>query len=190
MNKSPFKKDLFNFRAWIEVPLKDKDGKERTFGFYMYDIDVYAVWNGKQAIGFLDTNLSDTVWDLPVSEDEKTQIWEYFEANNDLINTEDYFRYSGEFEIEPSTGIRDKNGKIIYEGDIVKMDADCFCADTEQVGKPCYVEFGEMAFWFVYPQIVDNEHKSAGWNECAEYEIVGNIRQDKDKWFPGEMGPK
>ena len=81
--------------------------------------------------------------------------------------------------LEQCTGLKDKKGTLIYEGDIVKMNADIMCADMYQQDKPCYVEFGKMGFWFVYPQL-DNKHKSAGWNECAEYEIIGNIHENPE----------
>ena len=186
MKYNKAKEYAFKFRAWIEVPLMDENKNERLFGFYINSVDIF---NAGFFIGFMDIDLEEALEDLPLTNKEKDQIWSYFDMTNES-GTSDYFKYrhDDDFEIEQSTGIKDKNGKIIYEGDIVKMNADCMCADIYQQDKPCVVEYGEMGFWFVYPQLEDPEHKSASWNECAEYEVVGHIRYDKDKekWFPKE----
>lgn len=81
--------------------------------------------------------------------------------------------------LEQCTGLKDKNGELIYEGDIVKMEADCMCAYIEQVRLPCIVKWGDFGFYFHYPQI-EGEKETAAWNECAEYEVIGNIHENPE----------
>ena len=166
--------DRLQFRAWCEVPLEDDNGNTKTYGFYLYEINVHD--SGKM-IGFDENILSDNLSLTSFPETVKEEIYDYFTWENfsNLIN---YFEVKKFSHIEQCIGIKDKSGKWIYEGDIIRMDADIMCADQQQVGKPCRVEFGDMGFWFVYPQL-EGEHKSSGWTECADYEVIGNVHQNK-----------
>ena len=168
--------DRLQFRAWIEVPLEDDDGKEKVHGFYLYEINVYD--EGKE-IGFDENILSDNLSLTNFPDTVQGELQGHFTWNNCVIS-DNYYRYKKFKCIEQCIGIKDKNGKWIYEGDIVKMDADIMCADQHQVGKPCYVEFEDMGFWFVYPQLEGEYNKSAGWNECAEYEVIGNVHENAE----------
>ena len=81
-----------------------------------------------------------------------------------------------------STGIRDKNGKAIYEGDIVAAMSEGYKGVFEvryrQDGMPCWLLFPawqNREFWKLH----------GSWNgECWEddgVEIIGNIYQNPDK---------
>ena len=77
------------------------------------------------------------------------------------------FRYTSALHIMQSTGFRDKNGKEIFEGDVV-----------EYVRNPTVrkvINFGE---------IINDEYglQGYGWNiVCSEeYEIIGNVYEKPD----------
>lgn len=72
------------------------------------------------------------------------------------------------------TGLKDKNGRRIFEGDIVKAQDNLifspFCDGL--VGKVVYIE---TAF-FIEPK--DPAKSEYLFNECAVYEVLGNIHDN------------
>lgn len=86
-----------------------------------------------------------------------------------------------DYEINPSTlgqytGLTDKNGKQIFEGDIVKAQDEIwgspFCDGIN--GKVVYDE----AAYFIEPK--DTMNSQWMYDECAVYEIIGNIHDNPE----------
>ena len=76
-------------------------------------------------------------------------------------------------EIIQCTGLKDDNGKLIYEGDIVKTLYTR--PDGVVINRNCVVEFNRCAFWINYgigASYLDND-------DCI-YEIIGNIYENKE----------
>lgn len=85
---------------------------------------------------------------------------------------------SGEYLIEPSTicqctGLKDKNGKLIYEGDIVKCLYDSYGENGVYIGKVIYRE-DTCCFVDANSESTDYEW----WEE--EKEVIGNIFDNKE----------
>jgi uncharacterized phage protein (TIGR01671 family) len=80
-------------------------------------------------------------------------------------------------ELMQYTGMNDKDGKAIYEGDIVKYTLESNLG--EYVSKRTVaVEFINGAF---YPLPVDSECDDAWYStEITDYEVIGNIYENKD----------
>jgi hypothetical protein len=102
----------------------------------------------------------------------KFRVWDDY--NKELFNIEDFYYFeeqgihnSSECCLMQFTGILDKNGKEIYEGDIL-----------QDINYPFYIE---PVFWAT----TENDYDFDGWlcehfHPSSKYEIVGNIYENKD----------
>lgn len=75
------------------------------------------------------------------------------------------------FDIEQYTGLKDKNGKDIYEGDIVKIEA---------YGRVFQVVYRKWDCSFVYENDEDEEIYSMFDGFPDKYEIIGNIHENPE----------
>lgn len=82
--------------------------------------------------------------------------------------------------IEQYTGLTDKNGKEIYEGDIVKTTDRVTVKDL--IFPIGVVEFKQQAFWICNvpserPDFTHNETLLQYWE--TDLEVIGNVHEDK-----------
>lgn len=77
---------------------------------------------------------------------------------------------------ELSTGINDKNGKLIYEGDIVKIET----SNSSEIGVVKWLK--EDAKFIVY---VDIELELPFYGNIIE--VIGNINENKELIYSGKL---
>lgn len=77
--------------------------------------------------------------------------------------------------VEQYTGLKDKNGKEIYEGDIVEEEIDCGDDDIDGTYRYTVVWDEDTLCWSLSPQY-GAIHEDL-WETNSSVEIVGNIHE-------------
>lgn len=134
----------------------------------------FRAWDNKnkefvRAVPSLEVLLDDP--DAPVSHhDYSDEEAIYFYPNDPMGPT-----FRGRIKYEQYTGLEDKDGKEIYEGDIVKTE-------TSEGHRICLVEGDDMPFGGfrlkVLPLDVNTEKRRT--LDTLEIEIIGNIHENPE----------
>jgi hypothetical protein len=100
---------------------------------------------------------------------------------NRMINTESAWRTFNEIELMQYTGLKDKNGKEIYEGDIVKASSQgswgTFEVKWRQEGSPqwiLYPAWQSEKFWHLHGTKLPNG------DYIDLIEVIGNIYENPE----------
>ena len=124
-------------------------------------IPKFRVWdktrnemNYKVMVGNCDTD--DENWTCPI-------IW--IEEKKDWLHFDDYDS------IMQSTGLKDRNGKIIFEGDIVRMAKDVY-------SEPTYYEVVRHRGGAY--RLESKQHGCELWLRHTDCEIVGNVYENRE----------
>ena len=80
------------------------------------------------------------------------------------------------YTIEQCTGLKDKNGRLIYENDIVRITGDIMTIDPRYDNKLYVVNYSDLSFGFD----MVGEEKGTLYGECWDYEVVGNIHENPE----------
>jgi uncharacterized phage protein (TIGR01671 family) len=83
--------------------------------------------------------------------------------------------------IEQYTGLKDKNGKEIYEGDIIHyvFDGDSYPKEATDVKLVCV--YDDKNGWFAFNESPTSEFSEYLWYEIENHcEVIGNIHENPE----------
>ena len=156
--------DRLRFRAGFKVCYYDKDGNDKELLVKVNDC--FAIENGGDAIIINEDIIKDFIKDLSTA--EQNSVWEYMQANFDETN--DYWFIDKLEYLDQCTGLKDRNGTLIYDGDI--LGNKDFMSDVALLK---YED--KMCCYILERQSVD-EHYNKWWADRLM--VIGNIHENKE----------
>jgi hypothetical protein len=155
------------FRAFIDdCEVEDENGKEYKFSFYLKDV---AVYSNLSFIGISADDFSRQTSNMNIPED----LLDRFQGDfiNDHCYEDEWLNIDCFKALEQYTGLKDKNGKAIYEGDIVEIK-------DEEISDIAPVVWS--ADWAAF-QIDDNTFHGISPKHCSRNcEVLGNIHENPE----------
>ena len=113
---------------------------------------------------------SDDILAIDYENEEIVTQQVYFE--NGLPDDRDIYCYkTDEIELMQSTGLKDKNDKEIFEGDIVKMSKDVY-------SEPTYYEV--VRHYGGAYRLESKQHGCELWLRHTDCEVVGNVYENRE----------
>lgn len=169
--------DRFNFNA-IVTGYYDIDTPDEYAEFepqiYLENVDIWS--GGDIGISRDDLELAIKKQYPNLEKSQFNQIMKFFEDNSNSSDNEAYLTILPH-KIIQSTGLKDKNGKLIYEGDIIKIPDD-WGEYGMMAGEKREVFFNKGGFR-LKPKLCKNV--CGYWLEDTEdFEVIGNIYENQE----------
>lgn len=156
--------DRLKFRSWVkDVDLSNKDGNEYKKSFLIYGVAVF----GGCRVGHYGEDIERQLKLQGFSEDEIEQFEDDWCSNE----CDDWFNFDAD-EIEQCTGLKDKDGKLIYEGDIVFINGEKW--QVIWVDEDCAFFFSNLKEIYHQPIFPDF------YMMTGDFKVIGNIHENPE----------
>lgn len=151
------------FRAWLTLSDYDKDGNDKDYSGMADKISVYD----SSTIGF-GVDEGDAIF----GED----VFQRAIENGTAYDFEGWCNWDGQFELMQYTGLKDKNGKEIYEGDIleyfrIKPGTENYYPDRTKRKAIKWEEYNRCVGYNMRPIIEEDDNY---------WEVIGNIYENPE----------
>ena len=159
--------DRLNFRAWNKVTLTDDEDNDYEKSFMLYNVDAFK----GHRVGIFEEDFEDQLKKQGFSEDEIEQI----ECDYSSEPCDDYLNIDAD-EIDQCTGLKDKNGRLIYEGDIIKTPSLTYLLKVDVFNVLACIErdFSYRVDWSRFVADIYHEGRQ------RFIEVIGNIHENPE----------
>ena len=152
--------DRFKFRGVLTVEYGGENADDKTVDLIIEKAD--AIYGG--CIGFDIDQLDAAIEKAGITDDIEIDNIHEFCYDNNGCRSDEYFVMDGD--IEQCTGLKDKSGNLIYEGDIVKAVTNTYKVIWDRyrwaIKDPQGYIFSEYINDLLYDcEIIGNVHKQA-----------------------------
>lgn len=167
-----YKIKRYNFRTGFSAHYKNKYGDDITTQIILKDC-FYVECDGYSIVTHV-SHIEEALDNMKTPQDDKERILKYLDENCDKGDPgKDYWFIDEPDFIEQSTGLLDKNGKLIFDGDILKS------------------KYSDIMRYIVYRSDTCFRYKACGSGDryCDDgylppdtsiFEVIGNIHENWD----------